>query len=470
MLRCLTRGVSIFVIVIIFAGCSASDKNIVKEIRVGMHNNNELKIQINVLTNSKADVYAEYWPDSSGETSKLASTVSKNDTSHTLVLCNIIPQTNYSYHIITEKEGIKETGKTYTFKSPALPMWLQDQFKASNSFQDLIPKEFKNGLMLVNKRDAPGITYLVDYKGRIRWYHMMDGEGVKVTHFTKDKTIISILGTNDEPTSYGSQILEINLRGDTVLYLKKGQGDFKQTIHHEILKNDRGELVTLFVDKKIMDLRSIGGKEKDTITGDGILIMNTAGKKIWQWSVFDVMDPLKDPALLKTKKDWMHANSLNYDKDSNYLVSFYNKGQIWKVDAHSGKVIWKIGKGGDVAMPADCDFSESHAVHIDRYGNLMFFDNGVEKRQSGVYALKLDEPAKTSEVSLHILLPKEVYNGRMGSAYMINDTSVLVCCSKKHITVLANRKGVLLWTMETAIPTYRVEFINADELKPYLVP
>ncbi len=228
-----------------------------------------------------------------------------------LSLCNIIPQTNYSYHIITEKEGIKETGKTYTFKSPALLMWLQDQFKASNSFQDLIPKEFKNGLMLVNKRDAPGITYLVDYKGRIRWYHMMDGEGVKVTHFTKDKTIISILGTNDEPTSYGSEILEINLRGDTVLYLKKGQGDFKQTIHHEILKNDRGELVTLFVDKKIMDLRSIGGKEKDTITGDGILIMNTAGKKIWQWSVFDIMDPLKDPALLKTKKDWMHANSLN---------------------------------------------------------------------------------------------------------------------------------------------------------------
>ena len=225
-------------------------------------------------------------------------------------------------------------------------MWLQDQFKASKAFQELIPKEFKNGLMLVNKRDAPGITYLVDYKGRIRWYHMMDGEGVKVTHFTKDKTIISILGTNDEPTSYGSQILEINLLGDTVSYLKKGQGDFQQTIHHEILKNDRGEFATLFVDKKIMDLRSIGGKEKDTITGDGILVMDRKGKKIFQWSVFDVMDPLKDPALLKTKKDWMHANSLNYDKDSNYIISFYNKGQIWKVDAHTGQVMWKFGKGG----------------------------------------------------------------------------------------------------------------------------
>ncbi|MEO8414578.1 MAG: aryl-sulfate sulfotransferase [Ginsengibacter sp.] len=469
-MKFLTGSVSIFFFTVMLPGCFTTDKNLVTEIKVGLHNNNQLKIQLDILTNSKADVWAEYWPDSIGADTKFLSPVSKDTDSHSLVLCNIIPQTNYSYHILTEKDGVKDVGKTYTFTSPALPMWMQDQFKASNSFQDLIPKEFKNGLMLVNKRDAPGITYLVDYKGRIRWYHIMDGEGVKVTHFTKDRTIISILGTNDEPTSYGSQVLEINLMGDTVLYLKKGQGDFKQTIHHEILKNDRRELATLFVDKKIMDLRSIGGKEKDTITGDGILIMDTTGRKIWQWSVFDVMDPLKDPALLTTKKDWMHANSLNYDKDSNYLISFYNKGQIWKVDAHTGKVMWKIGKGGDVAMPADCDFAESHAVHIDPWGNLMFFDNGVEKHQSGVYALKLNEEKKTSEVSLHFLLPKEVYNGRMGSAYMINDTSVLCCCSKRHITVLANRKGVLQWTMETAIPTYRVEFIKAGELKPYLVP
>lgn len=470
MLKFLIKSIGIFFFTAIFTGCFTANENIVKEIKVGLHNNNDLKIQLDVLTNSKADVYAEYWPDSAGIDKKIISPVSKNALTHSLVLCNIIPGTNYSYHIIAVNDGIKNVGKIYTFKTPELPMWLQDQFKANNTFQQLIPNEFKNGLMLLNKRDAPGIAYIVDYKGRIRWYHMVDGEGFKVIHFTKDQTIISILGTNDEPTSYGSQILEINLLGDTVLYLKKGQGDFKQTIHHEILKNDRNELVTLFVDKKIMDLKSIGGNEKDTITGDGILVMDRNGKKIWQWSVFDVMDPLKDLALLKTKKDWMHANSLNYDKDSNYIISFYNNGQIWKIDAHTGKVIWKFGKGGDIAMPAECDFTQAHAVHIDPYGNLLFFDNGVEKHQSGVYAIKLNEAEKTSQISLHILLPRDVYNGRMGSAYMINDTTVLCCCSKRHITVLANRKGILLWTMETAIPTYRAEFLKPEQLSPYLQP
>ncbi len=71
---------------------------------------------------------------------------------------------------------------------------------------------------------------------------------------------------------------------------------------------------------------------------------------------------------------------------------------------------------------------------------------------------------------MHIKLPKEVFNGRMGSAYMINDTSVLVCCSKRHIVVLTNRKGNLLWTMETAMPTYRAEFIKRKDLAPYLQP
>jgi len=454
----------------IFFGCSNHNGRVINEIRIGLHNNNALKIQVDVLTDSVVDAYAEYWPQKGDSINKMQSNVSKNSVSHSLVFCNLIPKTNYDYHIITVNNEVKRVSKTYNFKSHDLPMWLQEQFKAINTFSQLIPSDFKNGLMLVNKRYAPGIAVLVDYKGQIRWYHMVDGMGFKVAHFTKDHTILSILGTNDEPTSYGSQILEINLLGDTLLNLKKGEGDFTNTIHHEIIKNDKNQLVTLYVDKRIMDLSSIGGGKKDTVAGDGIMVMDNRAKKIWQWSVFDVLDPLKDAGLLKSKKDWMHANSLNFDKDGNYIISFFNNGQIWKVDSHTGKVIWKFGKGGTIAIPAECNFTQAHAAHINPYGDLMFFDNGVEKHQSGVFALKLDEQNKTSKLSLHIQLPKEVFNGRMGSAYMINDTSVLVCCSKRHIMVLANKKGTLLWTMESAMPSYRAEFIRSEELAPYLKP
>ncbi|QEC80632.1 hypothetical protein FSB76_29340 [Mucilaginibacter ginsenosidivorax] len=451
----------------VFSGCG--NGQIIEQVNVGLHNNNELKIQVDVTTSKAVDIRVKYWADVP-KSIGFYTPVSKANTKHSFVLTNIAPDTKYFYNIVTLQNGVEKVSKTYDFKSHQLPLFLQDQFKAKTAEKTTLPAEFNDGLMLINKRYAPGIAYLVDSWGNIRWYHMIDRVGFKVINFTKDNTLLSILGRNDEPTSYGSEILEINLLGDTLLHLKKGQGDFKQTIHHEILKNDKGQIVTLFVDQKIMDLTCIGGAQKDTVNGDGIMVMDTKGKQLYKWSVFDVLDPLKDKKLLKTKKDWMHANSLNYDTDGNYLMSFYNNGQIWKIDAKTGKVIYKFGKGGDIAMPAECNFTQAHAAHINAKGELMFFDNGVEKHQSGVFAMKIDEQSKTSKIDTHFLLPKQIFNGRMGSAYLVNDTTTLVCCSKRHIIVLTNNKGVLQWTMETSVPTYRAGFIKYKQLDPYLKP
>ncbi|MBS7256075.1 aryl-sulfate sulfotransferase [Flavobacterium branchiicola] len=458
-----------FILVILaFASCSKNQGGITN-ITVGTHSNNELKIQIDVTTKDNAQVFAEYWSDKKGIKNKITSPISKSGLKHSLVLCNITPETNYSYQLITVQDGEKIPSKVYTFKSRKLPEWLQKQFKANCPKPELLPQNFKRGFMLLAKRETPGTAYIVDYKGNLRWYHTLEGTGFKVTHFTKEQTILSILGTNDEPTSYGSEILEINLQGDTLTHIKKGQGDFKQTIHHEIIKKSANEIVTITVDQKIIDLTSIGGKKQDTINGDGILILDKKGKQIWKWSVFDDLDPLKDKNLLKTKKDWTHANSLNYDTDGNFLISFYNNGQIWKVDAKTGKVIWKLGKGGNLKMAPETNFSQAHAAHINQEGSLLFFDNGVDKKQSAVFALKIDEKTKSAKLDFHINLPKDIYNDRMGSAYMIDKDAILCCCSKRHITVLTNKKGVLLWALESEIPPYRTQFIEEKEMKPFLL-
>ena len=449
------------------AGCRQHGAE-VTEIKLNPHHHNALQVQVDVLTDQNASVYAEYWPDSSETGEKYRSIVSPEGKSHSVVLYNLLPHKAYSYRIVTISNGKQQESQVYHFQSQDLPPWLQDQFKSVSSVPQLLPKEFTTGYMLMNKRETPGLVYLVDTKGRIRWYHMVDGTGFKVSHFTADTTIISILGTNDEPTSYGSEIMELNLAGDTLLHLKKGMGDFPQQVHHEVLKKNSNEIITLFVDKRIMDLTAVGGSKKDTVNGDGIMIMDRKGKELWQWSVFDVMNPFDDHQLLQHKKDWMHANSLNFDKDSNLLISFYNNGQIWKIDAHTGKVLWKLGKGGTLSMPQGADFSMAHSVHINPKGDLMFFDNGTDRHQSEVFAFKINDAAKSAQTTLHVALPQDIYNDRMGSAYMINDTTVLCCSSKRHIAVLANTKGTLLWTLETAIPPYRVQFIPAGWLRQYI--
>ncbi len=455
-------------IVLLLASCGNTG-NIIKDINIGLHNNNKLLIQIDVNTVQPAQVYAQYWADSAAA-EKLTSDTSSTALSHSFVFTNILPNTHYSFQLFTiEKKG-KNKSKVYHFQSESLPLWLQDQFKTNIPLPRLLPHNFTNGFLVMNKRESPGFTYIVDTKGRLRWYNMADNIGVKVTHFTKDKTILSILGTNDDPTSYGREILEVNLKGDTLVHLKKGDGDFQYTIHHEVLKNEQNQMVTLYVDNRVVDLSSVGGAAKDTVVGDGIVVMDKGGKKIWQWSVFDAVDPLKDPKILKDKGDWMHANSVSFDRDGNYLISFYNNGQIWKINATTGTVMWKFGKGGSFAMPADCQFSMAHAAHIAQNGDLMFFNNGIDKHQSEVYAIKLNEAEQTAQTDIHIKLPQAVYNDRMGSAYLVNDTTVLVCCSKHHVTVLANKKGTLLWSLDTAIPPYRVEFVEGEDLSKWLLP
>lgn len=97
-------------------------------------------------------------------------------------------------------------------------------------------------------------------------------------------------------------------------------------------------------------------------------------------------------------------------------------------------------------------------------------NTGVDKHQSKVYAVKFNEAHQTATTDIHIKLSQEIYNDRMGSAYLINNSTVLVCCSKRHISILMNTRGVLLWSLDTAIPPYPVEFVETAELKDWFLP
>src|SRR6185503_3711221 len=146
----------------VLPGCSGGG-GMIREIGIGLHANNELKIEVDVTTNAEARVFAEYWADSNS-TRKYFSSVSAGGFYHPLVLGNILPQTGYSFRVVTERDGVRKESKVYPFRSRALPMWLQDQFKYSCTRPELLPGVFKEGFMLMNKRETPGLLYIVDVR------------------------------------------------------------------------------------------------------------------------------------------------------------------------------------------------------------------------------------------------------------------------------------------------------------------
>lgn len=452
----------------LFAACSNPCEQKVLEVKLSNPDRNSLKVHADVELSEALGLRIEYWIK--GKEKQVFTTItSAPNKKHRLVMTNLLPKHQYEYKVITEDGGCRVESKVYSFATQDFPVWIQDFFKVTAPDQKILPEVFKKGFMLIYRREEPGIVFLINAKGEIKWYHQVNGTGFKTSHFTRNKTILSILGNEEYPTSYGNEILEISMNGDTLLHLKKGERDFKQTIHHEILLNRKDQVVSLCVEQKVFDLSKYGGGRQDTVKSDGIIVMDRKGRKIWSWSVFDELDPLKDKNIVKDRKDWMHANSLNYDKDGNYLISFYNNGQIWKIDAVSGKVIWKFGKDGDFKMPAGSTFDQGHAVHMNDEGNLMLFDNGTTKKMSRTLIFKLDEKRKNAELVTETKLPPEIYNDRMGSAYLIGEKSILQCTSKRHVVVLTNFAGTFLWMLNTSIMPYRVQFIPVEELEPFLV-
>ena len=448
-------------------GCSGDCSNKISEIHISSHGNNALKVKIDVHTTAMLNVAIKYWPESDKKC-MYSTQVSPADKIHKIILTNLKPVQKYGFRIVVSNDKCVSESKDYSFTTLDYPLWIQDIFKIICPDTTVVPENFRRGYTMVFRRETPGILFFINYLGQIVWYHQVNGTGFKTAHFTKDATIIALLGSEEYQTSYGNEILELSLTGDTIFNLKKGQGDFNQTIHHEVLLNDHNQVVTICSEERIVDLRERGGKEADTVKSDGILVMDKRGKQIWKWTVFDYINPLDDKDIARNKSDWMHANCLNYDTDGNYLLSFYNNGQIWKIDAVTGKVIWKFGKGGDFKMPANGVFDNSHSVHINKDNQLMLFDNGTSKLLSRTLVFNLDEKSRNASLKLNIPLPREMYSERMGSAYNVTDSAVLVSSSKKNSVVLTTLEGRYLWLLRTGFMPYRAEFIPAELLMPYI--
>lgn len=441
---------------------------VVSEISLSSPGNNALKVKAVITCTAPVSIFIKYWRVDSPAT-VYTSRVSLDKKRHSIILTNLHPATKYGYKIVTINKQKETESQDYEFVTNSLPFWLKDAFAVLNPKPENLPAIFKNGYVMLYQREVPGIIYFVNFNGEIVWYHRVDNTGFKVAHLTNKQTILSILGNSKYETSYGDQILELSLTGDTLLNLKKGTGDFKQTVHHEVQLTPDNNIVTISVEERILDLSSVGGGKNDTVRTDGIIVFNRQGKKLWHWTVFDVLDPLKEKDILKERKDWMHGNSLTYAPDGNFLISFYNNGQIWKINSKSGEVIWKFGKGGDFKINGEIP-EQCHATHYVNDSTIMLFDNGISAKTSHVFKISLDEKNRQGSVALNLSLPKDAYNERMGSAYMVGDSSILICASKRNSVFLSKLDGTYLWLMNTSgISPYRAEFIPGDSVRPYLV-
>jgi arylsulfate sulfotransferase len=424
---------------------------------------NRLRFKINIETAEASDVVIKYWPKNGGDT--LYSTASRNKNLHTLWIVNVESKKNYQFKALAHNKVGRTESKIYEFSSDAI--FQATPFLSLDFIDTTFADQISNKHFLTQKLDQPGAVIILDAKGEIVWYESFQ-KGARVSNWTKHRTVLCILGHDSIPFSGGDEIVEIALSGEVITHLVRGKDDMDKVVHHDVRFDDENNIYALTFDWRVFDLSSVGGTKQDSILGDGIVVFNRQGKKLWEWSVFDHIDPLQDSKILKDKRDWLHANSLVKDTDGDFLISFRDLNQIWKVDASTGSVKWKFGQKGNFKLQDQYLFSGQHGTHASGVNELLMLDNGLQRKSTRVLAFKLDTLTKQAVSTLEIPMPKEYFSIPKGSAYKIDHDKYLLCLSQPRVLMIVDATGKTLWKVIMGGDPYRVEFIENFKETPVL--
>lgn len=428
------------VVLLVAVSCKDSIKP-----EVSFNNNNVLLPAIEFNTPGESEVFIRYWPVNN--TSRQQQSKTTKGRNHRIVLLNLKPATEYNYQIHTSAGQLNDV---FSFRTGTLPEEVTQTKK-----QIIDTTQFK-GFALVRRLSPKGVDVIIDNEGDVVWYHLYDTVVRRPFVWTSKNTILSIYDS--------AQIVEYDIYGNKLLDIKLEDHGIPNMIHHDAVFNSTGDIVSLTHDSLKMDLRKFGYGENRYIRADGIVVLSTDAKKIWEWNLFSVYNPLDHPEKkVNLKQSVGHANSIAIDKDGHYLVSFREFSQVWKINSTDGSVIWKLGKDGDFKMDEDAYFIKQHAICFNDAGELMMFDNGDKKTRpnSRVLSFKLNENTMEATVRAKVILPLELSADKMCSAVSVSDGKYLVCTSKKNgIISVVNDDAEILWRVDLTRPSYRAYYLS----------
>jgi arylsulfotransferase ASST len=306
----------------------------------------------------------------------------------TVLILGLLPSRRYVVRPVAYGNGTVIVGDALDLKTAALPPDLP-HYTASGS-------DPSAGYVLFA---ATQYVVVIDNTGRVVWYrNFPDGAGLNFMAQPNGHYVLR------PPTPVAGDVeswVELDPLGNVVRTLSCASG--LQPRLHDLMLEPGGSYRLLCDETRTIDLTALGGVRDARVTGTVVQHIGPSGDLLFQWSPFDHFEitDLDASERRGPTVNWTHGNALDLDSDGNLLVSFRSLGEITKIDAKTGEVIWRLGGRRnqfeflDTPTPA---FSRQHGVRACAPGTLLLLDNIGDPNESRAERYVLDEASRTARL------------------------------------------------------------------------
>jgi hypothetical protein len=241
---------------------------------------------------------------------------------------------------------------------------------------------------------------VIDNTGRVVWYRRFpNGPGLSFMAEPNGRYVAR--PTTPDPADVDPWV-ELDPLGNVTRTLGCARG--LQPRPHDLISEPDGGYWLMCDEVRTMDLTAAGGIAEARVTGTALQHVSAAGTLLFHWSPFDhfAITDGEPSDRNGASVNWTHGNALDFDVDGNLLVSFRNLGEITKIDAVSGAVIWRMGGRRNQFTFLDCPFpafSGQHSARVSAPNALTILDNLGSPGESRAERYTVDEAARTARLA-----------------------------------------------------------------------
>lgn len=306
-----------------------------------------------------------------------------------------------------------------------------------------LPEDFPKLALLTKDNPAPGDIYLANYQfvtaQNSTYMMILDNNANPI--FYRSTTPHFAMDFTPQPngcyTYFDERLSEFFAMDSNFVVIDsfKAENGY-QTDGHEFRFLPNGNYVMLALSVEEIDMRNFVtyGDSNATLLSSIIQEFDRDKNLVFEWRTtdhFKITDATYE-FLGFSLIDFVHSNSIEFDRDGSFLLSSRNMDEITKIDRETGDIVWRWGGNNNEfqILNDSVRFSHQHSVRRLPNGNIIMFDNGnfhlTRDPFSRAVEYSLDEVHKTATRVWEFRHSPDLYSASMGSVQRLDNGNTLI--------------------------------------------